>query len=245
MVNNLHDTTTRFPTGGQPLTEPPGETELAAYQALPAAASFRRLDFDEAPLLPLNGGAGPAYLLAVSGTKPYLNMDVELVPVTYVRYPEYWVIEVVGSLRGPGLPALATYTACLELAGTVGSLGIEVVGATRGERFDIPPRPALGACGEWTAYVDHQPGPDARPILRVRGECEFPTTGFGVELRRHHPPACNDRELLLDKVVHAPTGPVGQVITRVPVSYDEDRPSPLSTVTILPDGVRIPVTDVH
>jgi hypothetical protein len=241
MVTDLHDTTTRFRTGEQPLTEPPGETDLAAYQALPAAAGFRRLDFDEAHLLPLNGGGRLGYLLAVSGTKPYMNMDVELVPVTYVRYPEYWMIEVVGSLRGPGLPALAPYTACLALAATVGSRGIEVVGATRRERFDVPPRPEPGACGQWTAYLDHQPGPDARPILRVRGECEFPTTGFRVELRPHHPPACNERELLLDKVVHPPTGPVTEVITRVPVSYDDGRRTP-STVTILPDGVRIPVT---
>jgi hypothetical protein len=66
-------------------------------------------------------------------------MHVELVPVVFIRQPEYWTIEVVGSLRGIGLPALAPYTVSISLNGIVGTRGIEVTGATRSERFDLFP----------------------------------------------------------------------------------------------------------
>lgn len=81
----------------------------------------------------------PQHVLRVNGTKPYTNMKVELVPLVYVKQPEYWGIEVVGSLRGIGLPALAPYSVSLPLAGLIGTHGIEVIGATRTERFDIQP----------------------------------------------------------------------------------------------------------
>ena len=58
-------------------------------------------------------------------------------PVIYIQQPEYWAIEVVGSLRGIGLPALAPYAVSIPLAGIIGTKGIEVVGATRSQRFDI------------------------------------------------------------------------------------------------------------
>jgi hypothetical protein len=36
-------------------------------------------------------------------------MQVSLIPRIYVVQPEYWEIEVVGSLPGIGLPALKAY----------------------------------------------------------------------------------------------------------------------------------------
>jgi hypothetical protein len=121
--------------GSQPAMD---EAQLQTFRALPAATCFRLLDFEQAEIITLESFP-PQFILRVSGTKPYVNMDVELVPVVYIRQPEYWMIEVVGSLRGIGLPALAPYTVSIPLAGIIGTRGIEVVGATRSEQFDIVP----------------------------------------------------------------------------------------------------------
>ncbi len=112
--------------------------DLKAYNALPPATSSRLIDFERAELHILESFP-PQFVLAVSDVKPFLNMEVELVPLVYVRQPEYWEIEVVGRLRGIALPALARYTATLRLDGFTGTRGVEVLGATRRERFDVPP----------------------------------------------------------------------------------------------------------
>ena len=65
----------------------------------------------------------------------------ELSPVIYIRQPEYWEIEVQGCQRGLGLPVLTPYTVALRLGGTIGTKGVEVVGATRSQRIDVPGRP--------------------------------------------------------------------------------------------------------
>jgi hypothetical protein len=114
------------------------ETQLKSFGAMPAPTSFRLLDFEHAEVVTLESFP-PQFVLTVSGTKPFLNMQVELVPSVFVRQPEYWTIEVVGSLRGIGLPAVAPYKVSIPLAGIIGTKGIEVVGATRSERFDIFP----------------------------------------------------------------------------------------------------------
>jgi hypothetical protein len=94
------------------------------------------IEFDEARVTP--GTAPGAYVLTVSGTKPYANMEVRLSPLVYIRQPDYWEIQVVGTLPGIGLPALAPYTVSLPLDGVLGTKGIEVIGDTRRMAFDIP-----------------------------------------------------------------------------------------------------------
>jgi hypothetical protein len=116
------------PNGGDP-----HETEM---EKLPPAQTHRLIDFEQAQLRILESFP-PQHVLVVSGVKPYMNMAVELTPLVYVRQPEYWEIEVVGSLRGVGLPAEAPYTVSLNLAASTGSKGIEVVGANRRQRIDI------------------------------------------------------------------------------------------------------------
>jgi hypothetical protein len=106
--------------------------------ARPPASTFRLIDFEEATILNLATFPG-RLALQVSGQKPYANMKVSLEPVVYVRQPEYWEIEVVGSLSGVGLPVVTPYTVTLPLAGTIGTRGIDVVGATTFQRFDILP----------------------------------------------------------------------------------------------------------
>jgi hypothetical protein len=104
---------------------------------LPPAQTHRRIDFEKAEVRVFESFP-PQRVLVVSGVKPYMNMAVELVPVVYIRQPEYWEIEVVGSLRGVGLPAEAPYTVSLNLAASTGSKGIVVMGATRLQRFNVP-----------------------------------------------------------------------------------------------------------
>lgn len=104
----------------------------------PTSASVRLIDFDQAKVV--SGIVPRTYILIVSGTKPYLNMTVELSPLVYIRRPEYWGIEVVGSLPGMGLPATAPYTVSLPLDGVLGTKGIEVIGANKREKIKVPLR---------------------------------------------------------------------------------------------------------
>lgn len=109
-----------------------------------AAESVRKIDFEDAQV---NGGfVNGTYFLTVSGEKPYLNMEVRLSPVIYVKRPEYWQIEVLGILPGFGLPAFGRYSETIPLDGIIGTKGIEVVGATVSRRIEIPD-PPIEDCG--------------------------------------------------------------------------------------------------
>jgi hypothetical protein len=116
----------------------------------------------------------------------------------------------------------------LALTGTVSSATIEG---------------AIGTCRSWHATHDHMPaGPKT---LRVTGTCTYPTAGYKVKLRHHAPQGINPKDLLLDKIVRAPSGPVAQVITDVDVRYEQVTDIEYDTVTILPSGPSIPIQDVH
>jgi hypothetical protein len=117
------------------------EEQNRSFQALPPAQSCRVIDFNTAQVVTLRT-APPKHVLIVSGEKPYLNMEVSLVPLVYIRQPDYWGIEVVGCLPEIGLPTTAPYVVRLDLASTIGTQGIEVIGAKRTEKIDIPAHPA-------------------------------------------------------------------------------------------------------
>jgi hypothetical protein len=218
------------------------EDLTAGYEALPKAGSYRLVDFEWAEVVTLRSFP-PQFLLRVGGTKPYANMRVDLSPLVYIRQPEYWGIEVVGCLRGGILlPAEVPYEVSLPLSGITGTRGVEVIGATRSEQIEVPSK-ELGNCRDWSAWHDHQPpGP---PVLHVRGECEFPTAGYSVGLRRREPQGINPKDLVLNRIVQEPSGPVAQVVTVVEARYQEETDFEYDTVTILPDGVSVPVRDVH
>jgi hypothetical protein len=115
------------------------QAQAQAFGDLPQPKSSRLIDFETAELRVLKSNP-PQYVLVVSGTKPFLNMQVDLVPLVYIQQPDFWGIEVVGSLPGGiGLPALAPYTVVL-LNPPLGKEGIEVIGATHSERIDVPPK---------------------------------------------------------------------------------------------------------
>lgn len=217
---------------------------MKRYEELPRPRSYRLIDFEQAEVVTLESFP-PRYLLVVRGTKPYLNMRVRLEPLAYIQQPEYWGIEVVGNLRGGiGLPVVTPYVASISLDGITGTEGVEVIGATRSEKLKVPPgEKPPGDCGGWEAWHDRQPpGP---PVLHVRGQCLYSTTGYSVELKRREPQGINPRDLLLERVVHEPTGPVPQVLTTVDVAYQEETEGPYDTVTIVTDSVTVPVQEVH
>lgn len=111
----------------------------ANYQpaAAPPSANCHMIDFEVAQVMTLRT-VPPRHVLVVRGEKPYFNMQVNLVPLVYIQQPEYWGIEVVGCLPEVGLPAFAPYTVKLDLEGTIGTRGVEVIGANRSEKIDIP-----------------------------------------------------------------------------------------------------------
>jgi hypothetical protein len=113
------------------------EEQLQAFENRPQPKSYRLVDFERAEVRVVES-CPPRYVLVVSGTKPGLNMKVELAPLVYARRPEYWGIEVVGSVPGGiCLPALTAYKAHLSDP-PPGTRGIEVVGAYTRERIDVP-----------------------------------------------------------------------------------------------------------
>ena len=106
----------------------------------PPASNCRVIDFESAQVL--TSPTVPAqHVLVVRGKKPYSNMEVTLTPLVYIRQPEYWGIEVVGCLPEVGLPVVADYAVKLDLDGTIGTRGIDVIGATHSEKIDIPGKP--------------------------------------------------------------------------------------------------------
>lgn len=112
------------------------EDPASDFQALPSPQSCRVIDFDSAQVITLRTQP-PQHVLIVRGEAPYLNMNVFLSPLVYIQQPEYWGIEVVGCLPEVGLPTVTPYVTRLDLNGTIGTCGIEVIGANRSEKIDI------------------------------------------------------------------------------------------------------------
>lgn len=111
----------------------------ADFIALPTTQSSRLIDFRDAEVRP--GFVDETWFLIVSGVAPCSNMTVSLVPLVYIQQPDYWGIEVIGTLPG-GIcqTALKPYMVTLDISHTLGKLGIEVIGARRTEKIDVPPR---------------------------------------------------------------------------------------------------------
>jgi hypothetical protein len=121
------------------------EEQLRAFQDLPKPASHSLIDFERAEVwslaTPAVLGFPPQFGLGVTGITPFLDMEVELVPLVFTRQPEYWGIEVVGRLRGGGeigAAAVEPYAVSIPLSGITGTKGVEVIGATRSEKIEVP-----------------------------------------------------------------------------------------------------------
>ncbi|MDQ4134176.1 MAG: subtilase-type protease inhibitor [Actinomycetota bacterium] len=131
------------------------DVQLNALRELPPSEACRLIDFEQAEIVTLE--SFPAqYVLAVKGTAPVFNLRVELLPLTYVRQPEYWGIEVVGCLSGIFLPAERPFSVSLGLAGVTGTQGVEVVGASRSQKLDVPPKE--GPLGAFSVSITSKAG---------------------------------------------------------------------------------------
>jgi hypothetical protein len=121
---------------------------------LPSLAC-RLVDFRFAVVDPLVSPdpAATKHRLTVVGNLP-VPANVTLEPLVYIRQPEHWGIEVracpVWSPYFPddGLippPPFKLFKATLDFHGTLGSCGIEVIGATKRQTFDLA---GAKGCGE-------------------------------------------------------------------------------------------------
>jgi heat shock protein HslJ len=128
------------PSPSPSTTKPrPSTTRPDPTTTKPNPPRCRTIDFEKANVTQVPSTATvPRWKLTVTGTKPSISMSVSLEPLTYIRQPEYWGIEVQGcDPPEAGLPATGPYTVTLDLTGVLGINGIEVIGATTRQRIDI------------------------------------------------------------------------------------------------------------
>lgn len=112
------------------------ERTLPEVVALPSGTSSRIIDFERAEVRP--GFVSGTWFLIVQGVAPCSNMEVSLNPLIYIQQPDYWGIEVVGTLRsGICLPRQTDYLATLDITNVLGTEGVEVIGATRSEKIPV------------------------------------------------------------------------------------------------------------
>jgi hypothetical protein len=97
-------------------------------------------------------------------------------------------------------------------------------------------------CKDWSAIHNFMPPHPGRLI--VRGKCTFPTPGYKVSFKHHHPQGINPEILLLDKTVVSPTGIEPQHVVTIDVEYEEQTTHHYKEVEILPDGAHIKVQEV-
>jgi hypothetical protein len=155
---------------GAPTSVPrPDEPQPMLPSGAPATASDLRIEFERAEIVTL-GTSPPRYVLNVSGTKPFVNMEVGLAPVAYVRRPEYWGVEVVGHLQGIGIPDAAPFEVTLDVTGVMGTKGVEVQGATRSAPL-VPAAADTTATSVWEQALsrwDDQEQEAERPAEQYR-----------------------------------------------------------------------------
>jgi hypothetical protein len=154
------------------------EQSLHQFQALPTPQSFRLIDFDSAEIH--TDKVAGTFILIVRGTKPYLNMEVNLMPLVYVQQPEYWGIEVIGSLPGIGLPAEAPYTVSIPLEGIQGSKGIEVIGANQSKQLPIHAHINIKLLSQHWLNSSEEETENIK-IYRPKNSREFPPSRFRMQ----------------------------------------------------------------
>jgi hypothetical protein len=84
----------------------------------------------------------PQPRLVVAGVKPHPDVEVTLVPLIYVSAPPYHGIQVVATptIDGPHVShpiSNVPFAVELDLEGTCGSVGVEVIGQTRTEQIAV------------------------------------------------------------------------------------------------------------
>lgn len=99
--------------------------------------SCEALDFDNIDIK-WYGGRG-TYVLTVGGMKPYTNMEVSLSHKGYGSRPAYWQTVVVGCVKNfLVMPIPSPYYVTMPLDRFVGTRGVEIIGASRTVRRNVP-----------------------------------------------------------------------------------------------------------
>jgi len=119
-------------------------TQAGPAQAADAAGSGDKggdttcsvIDFDKAAIVGATTNTVRRELV-VTGTTATSGVKVTLVPLTYIRQPEFWGIEVIGCASPIGLPVVTPFTARLNIDSTIGTVGIEVIGATKSQQIPL------------------------------------------------------------------------------------------------------------
>jgi hypothetical protein len=125
----------------------------------PVPGQCQVIDFRTATVDPLVSPDPSAtdYRLTVTGLLPF-PARVTLEPLVYIRQPEHWGIEVTACpVSAPGpfvpksnvlpLPPFRLYKATLDFRGPMGTCGIDVIGATTHQTFDLAGPKACGEIG--------------------------------------------------------------------------------------------------
>ena len=97
---------------------------------------FERVDVISPMIYP------PRPRLVVNGLLPTPGTQVTLVPLTYVSRPQYYGIQVVGTIEEVGqrptpVDEPVPYSVELDLVGITGTEGVEVIGASSTERAPV------------------------------------------------------------------------------------------------------------
>jgi hypothetical protein len=93
------------------------------------------------------------------------------------------------------------------------------------------------------AWIDRMP--PGGPKLIVVGEVQVPTGGWHAGLTRRSPQGINPDILILDVSAQAPSGMVTQVITTIPLRYEERPPVHQYTQVTIVDGHDQVTVDVE
>ena len=145
---------------GPTLVATGGSASAAPLPAPVPTLPCRLVDFRTATVDPLVSPdpAATVHRLTVTGLLP-LPAKVTLEPLIYIRQPEHWGIQVMACPTWPGpiLPAVnqpalmpppfRIYKATLDFHGTLGSCGVEVIGANSSRTFDLAGPKGCGEIG--------------------------------------------------------------------------------------------------
>jgi hypothetical protein len=84
------------------------------------------------------------------------------------------------------------------------------------------------------AWIDRMPG--APPRLIVTGDVQVPTSGWHAWLTKRSPRGINPNILILDVNAQKPSGVVLEVVTTIPLRYEETPPQHEYTQVTIVDG---------
>ncbi len=97
------------------------------------------------------------------------------------------------------------------------------------------------AAANWKAW--HSRMPAQPPILYVRGLCEFPPTGYRVELRRSSMQGADPAILVLDLAISKTSEPVSAATAKKEARYEEKTHQRYEQVQIRPCNIVVIVEE--